>query len=83
MAETDIAEKCIIITGAFSDPGNVRAMEDRLTYQGYDVYSESNGNLVRIGLQFDCEEKDLDNYLVQIRQNVSPNAWYLYPADYQ
>ena len=69
--EVPLPERCIIITGAFEKSRNVIRMQDLLISQGYDVYKAVEGGLTRVGFRFDCQNEDLEDYLQNIRRNIS------------
>jgi predicted transcriptional regulator len=70
-------KKCIIITGAFKSAKYQNLMIERLKENGYDVFTEKKGRLTRVGLQFECHEKDLEKYLQAVRETLDKDAWYL------
>lgn len=78
---SDKPESCVIITGVFSDHRNLKKMETMLDRRGYKVYQEEYGPHTRIGLEFDCSEEDLVEYIQTIRKSVphARKAWYLKP----
>ncbi len=71
------SEKCVIITGAFSNMSNVREMTRKLQDMGYAVYSEDIGNLTRVGAVIDCHEDQLQTHLMNLQANLEPGAWIL------
>ena len=75
-------KECIIISGVFSDPINVRSMSRVITDRGLELYTESHKGLTRVGFKFDCDEEDLAPYLLDIRRKIHPKAWYLVPELY-
>lgn len=70
-------KKCVIITGAFKSTKYRDLMIERLRANGYDIFSEKKGKLTRVGIQFECHEKDLEKYLQAIRDTLDKEAWYL------
>jgi cell division septation protein DedD len=74
------SQKCVIITGSFSNSKNQNSMINLLERNGYEVYTEPRGGMTRIGLEFDCSNSDLESYLATIRKKIEPKAWYLYPS---
>ena len=75
------SNKCIIITGSFSNPINEIRMKNVIRQLGYDVFYQNIGNLVRVGLELECNDLDFAVQLQQIRQETkSPEAWYLEPS---
>lgn len=79
---TPAIEKCIIVTGVFSTEPNINKMKDLITKAGYTSYSEKNGVYTRVGLEFDCTDVNLEEYIQQVRKSISPRAWYLNPELY-
>lgn len=79
---TPVIEKCIIVTGVFSTEPNINKMKDLITKAGYTSYSEKNGVYTRVGLEFDCTDVNLEEYIQQVRKSISPRAWYLNPELY-
>ena len=84
--EADIAasttfEKCIIITGSFSEPNNEELMKDLIISNGYTPYSESFNSLTRVGVEIECNADNVESILNEVRQNINSQAWYLYPPD--
>lgn len=76
----DILKKgCVIITGSFSDEGNANRTYTFIESQGYNAYMEQEGNKKRVGILFDCGKIDLDEFLIEVRENINPDAWYLRP----
>ncbi len=70
---------CIIITGSFTKIGNAIRMRELLDGLGYDTYTETYGRLTRVGLEFDCRDKDLRSYITNIRREIEKQSWYLDP----
>jgi nucleoid DNA-binding protein len=80
-ASADRPSSCVIITGVFSRTRNIKKMENLLQSRGYQVYMEDYGPYTRVGLEFDCANADLVDYIQNIRRSI-PNAakaWYLQP----
>ena len=57
-------------------------MKQKLESGFYQSYEEQNGKFTRVGLVFDCNSQDLEEFIQQIRNEVSPKAWYLNPELY-
>ncbi len=79
--DADRLKSCVIITGVFSRYRNVEKMENLLESRGYEVYMEDYGPYTRVGLEYDCANEDLVDYIQKIRRSI-PNAskaWYLKP----
>ncbi len=73
-------QECIIIAGTFGKAKNVLKMMDRIERLNLEVYDEVLPNgLTRVGFTFDGSQKDLPQYLREIRKILDKNAWYLVP----
>jgi len=79
LTEEAVNNGCIIITGTFRNQQNANTMLSNIRSNGYPAYQSSNDSLVRVGLQFDCIDIDLDSMLLVVRQTLSDRAWYLVP----
>jgi hypothetical protein len=77
LTQEAINNGCIIITGTFSKQGNANTMLDDIRSAGYSSYQSSLEPPIRVGLQFDCINVDLDSMLLSVRQSLSDKAWYL------
>lgn len=77
-----LPEKCIIITGSFKKTRNAIKMQDLLLTKDLEVYKEVYGEFTRVGFKFECKDVDLENYLQDIRRNISKFSWYLDPSLY-
>ena len=77
----DTDNKCIIVTGSFSDKVNQRRMENTIRNQGYELWVEDYGKLKRIGLVASCDESDLQKELEIVRNNIEESAWVLSTYD--
>ncbi len=75
-------ESCIIITGVFSSELNVDKMDKLILEYGYEPYTSKIGIYTRVGLQFDCGDVDLEDFIQKVRSEISPKAWYLNPELY-
>lgn len=72
--------KCIIILGSYSSKINVDNMSKRIASQGHILYTEALDNgLTRVGVEFDCVNVILENYIKKIRATYGNDAWYLVP----
>jgi len=71
--------ECIIIVGSFMKSLNAIKMISLLERKGYTVYQSEYKGYSRIGLKYECIDKDLEEYLHAIRKNISKKAWYLDP----
>lgn len=71
--------RCLIITGSFSKQKHVDEMVDLLEADGYQTYVESFYDLTRVGINFSCNEVELEGFLQEVRSKYSAFAWYLDP----
>ncbi len=83
-AETDAAtlqpeqQYVTIGVGRFGNPDNVERLVKRIYEAGYEPYTESEGNLTRVGIQMAYEtERDIQEALKDIRKKFEPNAQVL------
>ena len=74
-----IQEGCKIVVGSFKDEANALRMEERVLTEGYNTLIEQDNSRSRVIIKFDCLEKDLVDFLVEVRENISPKSWYLLP----
>jgi hypothetical protein len=72
-------KKCVIITGAYTSEKYKQIMIDKILSNGYELYTDKARNMTRVGLQFECEGKDLLDMLRKIRSMFVSDAWYLDP----
>lgn len=70
---------CIIIVGSFQDLNNAAKFQILLEEKGYDTFVQAKGDMTRVGFYADCADKDLKQFIVDIRNEINPNAWYLSP----
>lgn len=73
------SKKCVIITGSLKKSRNVVRMEALLMKKGYTVHKSVHNGLTRIGITFECMDKNLEDYVQDIRKTIDPKAWYLDP----
>ena len=81
-ASINKTEKCVIITGTFSQIYNEEQMRNLIISHGYDPYTEQHNGLTRVGLKIECTEEDVDDILNDIKNKISDKAWFLYPPDF-
>ena len=77
-AYTNLTE-CVIITGAYRKQHNIDTMVSKIKGAGYDVYTEPSGHYTRVGFTFNCENKDLQAVIDEVRLTITKDAWYLVP----
>ena len=70
---------CIIIVGSFQDLNNAAKFQILLEEKSYDTFVQTKGDMTRVGFYADCADKDLKQFIVDIRNEINPNAWYLSP----
>ena len=73
--------ECIIILGAYESARNAMKMSSRITQLGYTPYEEyfDTMDVTRVGFKFDCSEKDLQDFMHEVREDIAQDAWYLVP----
>ena len=79
---TGSAQKCIIITGSFSEDYNQQRMENTILEFGYDLYVEEYGKLNRVGIITSCTESNIQSKLNTIRSEIESTAWVLSPEEF-
>ncbi len=79
IAEPDARTECIIIVGAFSKTINAMEMLDRIRRAGYTPYDDNYNDVKRVGIRYLCEEKDLENFINEVRKKFGARAWSLVP----
>ena len=79
LTEEAISNGCVIITGTFGEQDNANSMLSNINSHGYKPYESRNKSLLRIGIQFDCLDVNLDSMLTVVRESLSTDAWYLVP----
>jgi len=72
-----LGKECVIVLGAFSNINNAQRLKERIVQLGYTPYEEDYKGLKRIGVRFDCLEKDLYTTLFQLRGKFTEDAWIL------
>ena len=73
--------ECVIILGAFESARNAMKMSSKISSLGYQPYEEyfDTMDLTRVGFKFECGEKDLREFIYEVRKDIAPDAWYLVP----
>ena len=54
-------------------------MVSLLERKGYTVHQSQHNDFTRVGLVYECIDKDLEEYLQGVRKQISSKAWYLDP----
>ncbi len=79
IAEPDARTECIIIVGAFSKTIYAMEMLDRIRNAGYTPYDDNYNDVKRVGIRYLCEEKDLEDFIKEVRRKFGARAWSLVP----
>lgn len=81
IAKSKPPTECVIILGAFDSARNVLKMSTKIADMGYEPYEEyfDTMDLTRVGFKFECGEKDLKDFMYEVRKDITPDAWYLVP----
>jgi len=70
--------QAIIITGAYRNFNGAKRKIKTLVAQGYNPYQDKKDDLHRVGITFSYREvREMQEYLLQIQENISPQAWIL------
>lgn len=79
--ETKTPTECVIILGAFESARNAMKMSSKISSLGYQPYEEyfDTMDLTRVGFKFECGDKDLREFIYEVRKDIAPDAWYLVP----
>ncbi len=75
-----VDQGCVIIVGSFKRQRNALRMREKIMNKGYQPYSEFHNGLNRIGIQFECLDHDLVDFIQKIRSDIEPKAWYRIPG---
>lgn len=70
---------CVIIVGSFKKTRNALKLREQIISKGYTPYTESYNGFDRVGIIFDCLDKDLVDYIQEIRSKINQKAWFLHP----
>jgi cell division septation protein DedD len=69
---------CVIVTGSFSKSTNTVKMVKHLQSKGYKVYTESLGELTRVGVVHQCTAgSNIDSIVETIKNQINSDAWIL------
>ena len=73
--------ECVIILGAYQSARNAMKMSTKISQLGYTPYEEyfDTMDVTRVGFKFDCREKDLSDFMHEVRKEIVQDAWYLVP----
>ncbi|MBK7226235.1 MAG: SPOR domain-containing protein [Saprospiraceae bacterium] len=70
-------KKCVIIIGSFENQKLSKKLIAKVKQDGYKVYTSTYKNYHRVGIQFDCKKKDLQEILNELKQKYHPESWVL------
>lgn len=68
---------CVIIVGSFIKVSNANLLSGKIVKQGYALYRGSYGEFNRVGVQFNCFEKNLNEVLEELKKLYHPDSWVL------
>jgi cell division septation protein DedD len=66
---------CFVVVGAFSNPGNVKKMVERLEGLGYKATEITGGSLTRVAIRTSCDKDNLEKILNEARTGINPASW--------
>jgi hypothetical protein len=72
-------QKCIILVGVYNRPIEALVMVDRIKAKGYLPFRDVKYDANRVGIQFNCEDKDPKEMLLEIKKVFNDDAYYLQP----
>ncbi len=75
-----IDDGCVIVVGSFKKSKNAIRMRNKIINRGFQPFDEYNNGFNRIGIIFDCLDKDLIDFLQEVRRDIEPKAWYRIPG---
>ena len=67
----------MIIIGSFENQKLSKKLIAKVKKDGYKVYTSTYKNYHRVGIQFDCKKKDLQEILNELKQKYHPESWVL------
>lgn len=70
-------KSCIIIVGSFLNKSNADRLAQKIENLNYQLYRGVYGKFNRVGIQFDCKEKDLQQLMNELKQHFKEGAWVL------
>lgn len=75
---TSADNKATIIVGSFKKANNAQRLESRLSYHGWDTTKDIHeSGMTRIGVEIEGDEKEINEYLLKIKQDYNKDAWIL------
>lgn len=75
-----IDQGCVIVVGSFKKSRNALRMREKIIAKGYQPYDEYHNGFNRVGLIFECLDKDLIDFIQEVRRDIEPKAWYRIPG---
>lgn len=72
-------QKCIILIGVYNKPIEALVMSDRIKANGYIPFRDVKYDANRVGVQFNCSDKDAKEMLEEIKAKFNHDAYYLQP----
>ena len=72
-------QKCIILVGVYNKAIEALVMSDRIKAKGYTPFRDVKYDANRVGVQFNCAEKDAKEMLEEIKAKFNSDAYYLQP----
>ncbi|MBK8955086.1 MAG: hypothetical protein IPM34_05965 [Saprospiraceae bacterium] len=77
LSQIVLNKECIIIVGSFVNINYANRLAQKIGQQNLIVYRGQYGKYNRVGVKFDCMEKDLKQVLSELKQHFNPDAWVL------
>ena len=68
---------CVIIVGSFIKLANANRLELKIKESDYETYRGEYGKFHRVGIRFNCFDRDLKQMLEELKTKYSPDAWVL------
>ncbi len=68
---------CVIIVGSFQRAQNADRMKKKVRRDGYEPYTEAYGSFTRVGIKFNCLDRDLQQVLAELKLKYHPQSWVL------
>ncbi len=68
---------CIIIVGSFTKLSNANRLSKELEKHHYTPYRGNYGRFHRVGVKFNCFERNLEEVLSELKKIYHPDSWVL------
>lgn len=68
---------CIIIIGSFLKKSNAKRLAEKVERNNYQLYEGQYGKFNRVGVKFNCFERNLKEVLSELKKLYHPDAWVL------